>query len=145
MKKIILVLAVALTTLSSFASDRTVDPKVVELFKTEFVAAKEVNWTVAETYFKADFVFNDQRVSAYYSTEGELLGVTRFITVLDLPMNLQMALKKSYSSYWVSDLFEMTKSDATGYYITLEDADNTVVMKATSGGEWSVHKKSKKI
>ncbi len=144
MKKMFLVLAILLSTMSVFAGEKNVDPKVLESFKTEFASAKEVNWTAGETYFKADFIFNEQYVSAYYSKEGELIGLTRYISSLDLPLNLQTGLKNSYGDCWISDLFEMTKSNSTTYYITVENADTRLVLKAGAGENWSVYKKTKK-
>ena len=145
MKKMILMLAITLSTVCAFASDETVNAKVLESFRSEFASAKEVNWSTGSNYFQAEFTFNEQRVTAYYNTEGELLGLTRFITSLDLPMNLQASLKKSYADFWISDLFEVTKSDSTGYYITLENADTKIIMKASAENDWSVYKKVKKI
>lgn len=145
MKKMILVLAITISTLSAFARDEEkVSAKVLNAFQTEFISAKEVNWTAGDNYYKAVFTFNDQHVQAYYNLEGELLGLTRYITSLDLPMHLQTSLKKSYTDYWISDLFEVTKSDSTGYYITLENADSVIIMKATASDSWSVYKKAKK-
>lgn len=145
MKKMILALVILMTTLSSFASDETVSRRVLEAFQNEFASAKEVNWTAGADYYKADFTFNDQQVSAFYSQEGELMGITRNITILDLPVNLQASIKKSYSGFWIADLFEVTKSDSTGYYITLENADTMVVLKASGDNDWNVYKKTKKI
>lgn len=144
MKKMILVLAIIVSGMSAFASDEKVNARVLEAFQTEFNAAKNVNWTAGENYYKAEFVFNNQRVLAFYSLEGELMGLTRYITLLDLPLSLQANLKKNYSDYWISDVFEVSKSDATGYYITLEDADTRLVMKTTDGEDWTVYKKIRK-
>ena len=145
MKKILLILAITITTLTAFANDEKVSPKVLEAFQTEFNTAKEVNWTAGDNYFKAEFTFNGQHVNAYYAADGELLGLTRYITLLDLPMNLQTSLKKTYDDFWITDVFEVSKSDNTGYYITLENADTRIIMKAGTDGEWNVYKKAKKI
>jgi hypothetical protein len=144
MKKIILMLAITISTLSAFAGEE-VNPRVLASFKNEFASAKEVAWTVTADYFKAEFTFNGQYVNAFYNTDGELMGLTRNITSLDLPMNLQASLKKSYEDFWISDLFEITRSNNTGYYITLENADSKIVLKATAGEDWSVYKKVKKV
>lgn len=144
MKKIILTLAIAISTLGAFAGEE-VNPKALASFKNEFASAKEVTWTVTAEYFKAEFTFNGQYVNAFYNADGELMGLTRNITSLELPMNLQASLKKSYEDFWISDLFEITKSNNTGYYITLENADSKVVLKATAGEDWSVYKKVKKV
>lgn len=144
MKKIIMILAVLISTTSAFASEENVATKVLNAFKTEFNTAKEVEWTVGSNYYKAAFVYNEKHVFAYYNEEGELLGLTRYLSSDDLPLNLQNNLKKSYSKYWISDLFEVAKSDGTAYYITLEDADTKIVLKASAESDWSVYQKTRK-
>lgn len=146
MKKIIITLAIALSTFSSFAGEvkESVSTRVLDAFKTEFVSASDVTWTTGPNFYKAEFVYNSQHVSAFYSTEGELLGTTRYISSLDLPINLQTGLKKSYSNYWISDLFEVSNAEGTGYYITLENADSKIVLKSTGGQSWSGYKKTTK-
>jgi hypothetical protein len=142
MKKMILTLAVAMSALFSFAGDVAVSSKVLDAFKNDFVSAKEVTWTEGSGYYKASFIFNEQHVSAFYSTDGELMGMTRYISSVDLPINLQASLKKSYGSYWIADLFEVSNSEGTGYYITLENADSRIILKSTTGGNWKVYKKN---
>lgn len=151
----ILTLAIAVSTLSAFAGsaygkpmaaagEDNVSPKVLDAFKTEFNTAKEVEWTVGSNYYKATFTYNDKHVFAYYDTEGELLGLTRYLSPLDLPLALQSSLKKTYAGYWISDLFEVAKNNGTSYYITLENADTKMVLKAADATEWSVYQKTRK-
>ncbi len=144
MKKMILTLAVALSTMCSFAGEVTVSSRVLDAFKTNFASVKEVIWTATNSYYKAAFVFNDQHVFAFYSTEGELMGLTRYITSPDLPLSLQASLKKDYSNYWISDLFEVSNNDGTGYYITLENADAKIILKSTNGENWKTFQKKTK-
>jgi hypothetical protein len=144
MKKMILTLAVALSTMCSFAGEVNVSSKVLDAFKNEFASAKEVTWTATNSFYKASFVFNDQYVFAFYSTDGELMGTTRYISSVDLPISLQTGLKKDYSKYWISDLFEVSNSEATGYYITLENADSKIVLKSTGGESWQTYQKKSK-
>ncbi len=122
MKKIIVTLAIALSTLSSFAGEVKVSSKVLDAFNSSFASATEITWTSTSNYYKASFVFNEQHVFAFYSADGELMGLTRNISSLDLPLTLQTSLKKDYSNYWISDLFEVSNSEGTGYYITVENA-----------------------
>src|SRR5690349_15838401 len=121
MKKMILSLAIVFTTLSAFAGnahgEENVDQKVLNAFKNDFISATQVSWTISNDYYKAEFMYNDKYVFAYYNTDGELLGMTRYISPVDLPIHLQMNLKKKYNNYWISDLFEVAKNDATSYYI----------------------------
>ena len=145
MKKIIVTLAVALSTLCSFAGEVNVNAKVLDAFNSNFATAKEVTWTASRNYYKATFVFNDQHVYAFYSADGELMGLTRYISSLDLPISLQVSLKKDYSNYWISDLFEVSNSEGTSYYITIENADAKVVLKSAGSEDWKTYQKKTKV
>lgn len=146
MKKMILTLVIAvstLSTLSAFASEVKVNTKVLNAFKTEFATVNDVEWTVGENYFIASFNYNQKQVFAYYDEQGILLGLTRNISTADLPMNLQYNLKKEYNNYWISDLFEVAKNGRTEYYVTVENADKKIVLLAT-GSDWEEYKKVRK-
>ena len=51
MKKMIMTLVIAVSTLSAFAGEEAVAPKVLDAFKNEFNTAKEVEWTVGSDYY----------------------------------------------------------------------------------------------
>jgi hypothetical protein len=136
MKQIILTLA--------GAENANVDSQVLNAFKNEFNAAQEVKWTESSDYYKASFIFNGQYVAAFYSHDGELMGITRYITSLELPVKLQTSLKKNYSAYWISDLFEVSNSEGVAYYVTLENADKKIVLKS-AGNSWDVYKSTEKL
>jgi hypothetical protein len=146
MKKmmIALVMMFSITMSYAFTGEEAVSKQVLAAFKTEYAAATEVAWTTGNSYYKVAFTMNEQRLFAYYNTQGEFMAVTRNISSFQLPLNLQSSLKKSYSTYWISDLFEMAGNDVTGYYVTLENADSKVVLKSTDGSDWSVFKKNRK-
>ena len=148
MKKMILTLAIAVSSLASFAGsskgEENVNKKVLDAFKTEFSTAKEAEWTAGDDFYKASFMYNDKHVFAYYNTDGDLLGITRFISSLDLPLNLQIGLKKKGNGYWISDLFEVAKNEVTSYYITLENADLKMVLRSIGGSNWEEFKTVKK-
>lgn len=144
MKKMIVTLAIAVSSLVAFAREENVSKKVLDAFKTEFATVKEVEWTTGSDYYKASFKYNEKYVFAYYSLDGELLGLTRYISPVDLPLSLQIDLKKKSNSYWVSDLFEVAKNGTTSYYLTLDNADTKLVLKSTGGSDWEVFKTVKK-
>lgn len=137
-------LAIAISSFAVFAGEENVNNNVLTSFSKDFAGASEVKWTTGSEFYKATFVYNSQSVMAYYTTDGELLGLTRYISSLDLPFNLQTNLKKEYTDYWISDLFEVSNNDGTNYYITLEKADAKVVLQSANGSKWSVYKKSTK-
>lgn len=143
MKKMMITLAFAACSLLSFASD-DVSKNVLDAFKKEFTTAQEVKWTTGNDYYKASFIQNDQYISAYYSYTGELLGLTRNMSVLSLPLKLQAKLRGEYSEYWISDLIELSDNDGTHYYITVEKADVKLMLKSDDNTDWSVFKKTSK-
>jgi hypothetical protein len=145
MKKMMLTLAIAISTLSAFAVEEKVSPKVLDAFKNEFNTAKEVEWTVGNTYYMATFTYNDKYVFAYYTVNGILLGLSHYISPAELPMALQNNLKKNYNDYWVSDLFEVAKNGKTEYYVTLENADRKIVLQSSGSNEWEEYRKVRKV
>jgi hypothetical protein len=147
MKKIMLVWALVLTVGigSSFARPtESVSQQTISAFKRDFASAQDVSWEINKETAKATFNMSGQVMFAYYSQAGELLAVTRNIVSTQLPINLIADLKKGYNEYWISDLFEMAVSDSSSYYITLENGDQTVVLKSTGAAGWEVFKKVKK-
>ena len=144
MKKIIIAAAM-FVSLSAFANDEKINPKILNAFHTEFTTVQDVEWTVSQEYFRASFDMNGQRVFAFYNTDGELMGITRNISSAQLPVSLQSSLKKNYSNYWISDLFEIANNDGTSYYVTMEDGNKKIVLKSSGGTDWSTYKKDRKI
>ena len=148
MKKVLagLVLGSILLVNTAFANTgEKVNQKVADAFKHEFVQAKEVVWEKTDSYFKAVFKMNDDVFTAYFSQEGEMMGVVRNLLSTELPIGLQTSLKRDYSDYWISDLFEYAKKDVSGYYVTVENAEERITLQSTDGRTWSTYLRSKKI
>lgn len=137
-------LAIAFSTVCAFAGEEKVAPEVLDAFNNEFSTAKEVEWTIGSDYYMATFTYNEAHVFAYYNADGRLLGLTRYISPDVLSMNLQASLKKNYSDFWISDLFEVAKNGGTAYYITLENADKKIVLESAGGKDWELFKKVRK-
>ena len=140
---ILLTFVASLITAPSFAKDKGVTPSILKSFNTTFNMATDVEWTTTENLYKARFVLNGQVVNAYYSTDGEMLAVTRNITSQQLPLTLQTKLKKEYGEYWITDLFELNNDAGTGYYITLETSENKLILQSVNNN-WSLYSKTKK-
>ncbi|RYE14114.1 MAG: lipoyl(octanoyl) transferase [Rickettsiales bacterium] len=117
----------SLVSTTSHASDEVnVSSAVISSFQASFKNASEVTWKVTGNYFKANFVLNEQYVSAFYGETGNLVAVTRNISSFQLPITLQTKLKDAYSNYWISDLFELSDDNGTSYYVTVEDGGNLI-------------------
>ncbi len=138
-------LILTLTVTSAFAGEVKVSSQVLESFKKEFSTAQDVSWIAGSNFYRAAFKINEQNIFAYYTLEGELISMARYMSSLQLPINLLTGLKKDYSQYWISDLFEVNNSEGTRYYITLENADATLMMVSNNGGDWKSYNKKRKI
>lgn len=139
---------VTLVTIGSGAafanSEETVNQQVLNSFRQEFAGATEVSWQNNRDFVKATFTLNDQVMFAFYSQNGDLLAITRNISSDKLPLSLLNGLKKNYSEYWITDLFEMVAGGESTYYITVQNADVEVVLKSTEFGVWETFKKNRK-
>ena len=142
-------LFILLTALSSFfvksvsANDEIVSLPVLQSFQNSFTEAKEVRWVIAKEFIRADFEFNGQYLTAFYSKDGKLAGVTKNIVSTQLPIVLQTSLKKEYTGYWISDLFELSNEEGVSYYVTLENADGKLILQSSLSGWHHYHKKSR--
>lgn len=146
MKKMIMMLAMvlSLSTMYAFTGEEAVSKQAVTNFKAQFKGASEANWTTGKNYYKVTFTMSDQKLFAYYNTEGDFIALTRYISSTQLPLNLQTSLKNDYSDLWITDLFEMADRNGTTYYVTLENADAKIVLQSTDGKNWYTYEKSKK-
>jgi hypothetical protein len=130
---------------SAFANGKEeVSDRIIQSFQKEFAGAQHVEWVTTKEFVKATFVLNEQVVYAYYGQDGQLLGVTRNILPGQLPINLLTDVKKSYTNYWITDLFEMAANHENVYYVTLENSDHKIVLRSSGTNGWEVFKKEKK-
>ncbi|MBS1596628.1 MAG: hypothetical protein JST75_00275 [Bacteroidetes bacterium] len=149
MKKLMLIMSVVLVAgfTQAFADkgkEKEVNQQANASFTKDFSTAKNASWEQYKNYVKVTFTLNNQVMYAYYSNEsGHLMAVSRNITSEQLPINLMTSLRKDYKGYWISDLFEMASDGQTSYYVTLQNADETVVLKS-SGSDWNVFKTTAK-
>ena len=148
MKKISLSIAIVLMMgLSAFAAkneESDVNQTVVRSFHREFVNAKNVKWEQKVGYVKVEFTLNDQVLFAYYNNEGQMTALVRNIVSDQLPISLLTSLKRDYTGFWISELFEIAADEQTNYYVTLEDANKKIVLRSTGIDSCDVYSKSKK-
>ena len=148
MKKSILTIAsmltIALSTAFASINDEGVSLKTKTSFNNNFNTASSVQWQQEKNFAKATFTMNSQVMNAYYNEDGELMAITRNILSSQLPINLMASIKNDYSKHWISNLFEIAANSETSYYVTLENADETIILKSADFNTWSVYKKTKK-
>ena len=73
---------------------------------------------------------------------GDCLKNTHlFFYLLSFLYRLQELLE---TDFWITGLFELSDESGTDYYVTLESADETVILKSVSDNSWSRYKKLSK-
>lgn len=148
MKKKITLLAMTavIMTTSIFATpiDVTVSSNVLGTFTEKFGGAREVSWSNTDSYVKAAFKMNDQYMFAYFSENGQFIGVARNLASYQLPLNLQIELKKSAENGWITEVFEFATETETSYFATIENADQKIQLKSLGYNSWTAYKKTKK-
>ena len=150
-KKLALMIAFLLTACVSysFATPTTtptdeVSGEIKASFHKEFRNAQIIGSEVRKNFTKLTFKMNDIVLFAFYSDNGQLLAVTRNILSSQLPISLQLNLKKSYGNYWITELFEINGEGQNCYYVTLENADKKLTLRSTGDETWEVYEKSDK-
>jgi hypothetical protein len=146
-KGILSIAAVLMMGISVFAAnndDKDINQSVVRSFHSEFTNAKNIKWEQKTGYVKVEFTMNDQVLFAYYDNDGKLTAIVRNIVSDQLPISLLTNLKKEYTGYWISELFELASDDQTTYYVTLENADKKIVLRSNGTDSWDVYSKSRK-
>lgn len=146
MKKYFLsIITTAFITLSSFAHNiAEVNQAVIKSFQKDFTSATNVEWVQTNGLNKATFTMNGNVLFAFYTNSGERVALTRNLTSDQLPIVLTSELKKCYEGFWISDLFEMATDQQTTYYVTLENADQKIVLESVGVQGWQSYKKEKK-
>lgn len=133
-----------MVALSSFAHNgEEVNENVLRSFNKEFAGASDVNWDISKSVLKATFRLNGQVMFAYYHESGDLVAVTRNLVSGQLPIGLLADLKKNYQDYWITDLFEISADESSNYYITLQNADQTIILRSAGTQGWQLFRKQK--
>lgn len=139
-----MILAMVVLTSASFASNREmIAPAVVASFQKTFNNASEVSWSSSRDFYKVQFLLNNQYITAFYDADGGLLALTKNISSTQLPILLDANLRAQYDGYWISELIECSTNDEVSYYVTLENANEKLILKSYSSN-WNIQKKIKR-
>ncbi len=145
-------LLVLLTLSTAFAGPRNgnenskdgVSKRVESSFRKEFANAEQTTWSRINKFYKAQFTLHGQVLFAVLNEDGEIISVYRNILSQQLPIRLMNHLKENYSGYWITELFELAQDNQTFYYVTLEDANTRLTLKAENSNDWFEYMKLKK-
>ncbi|WP_157433426.1 hypothetical protein [Adhaeribacter aquaticus] len=113
---------------------------VLSQFSSTFKGAEDVSWEVSSKFQKATFIFNGEKLSAYYNFDGELLGTTKVVEEYTeiSPVALK-SLVKSYPGYSIAGIVKYS-TDETAYYFNLKNEKENFVVKVSPDGYASFFK-----
>ena len=139
MKKRFLVLTTALilTFSATFAKETpSVPATIVTELHQKFTKADNIQWETTANFYKATFTIDGHPLKAFYSYDGELIGVSRQISVDQLPLALIADVKERSANSTITDFFELLTDRGTEYYITYKGDKDTKTFKST-GEYWT--------
>jgi len=144
MKHFIVTLSFVFISLFGYSTDNIISPDIQTRFLYEFEHASNVSWSQVKDFYKASFTMDGRAMSAFYNADGELIAVTKNISVAELPETLANNLKKELSNAWLSELFIMSTPNGEAYFANIENGTTTTVLEAGMTRKWSVYNKSNK-
>ncbi|ULQ51850.1 hypothetical protein [Flavihumibacter fluvii] len=145
MKKIILIAAAAFASMASFANVDPVTGKVLEAFRASFADAKNVQWKSLDEsgLFQATFNYQNSELSAFYSEDGEMVAVARYINKANLPIMVSKEINERYPDHAIQTVIERIANGSTTYHVTLNSPKSSLVVAVSPSGDFSVSKKIK--
>ena len=146
MKKIITILALVLTVSTSFAftGPESVSRQALNTFSSDYAGATDEIWTINKDFYQVAFTLDGKRMFAFYNKSGDFIAITHNISSVQLPGGLKKSLKKLMGNRWITDLFEVSHDNETSWYVTLETADQKIILKS-NGGNWRIYQNVAKM
>ncbi len=145
MKKLFILALIAIATgTSAFAGPSS---KASEHFAAAFSTAKNVSWKTTDRFEKVSFVLNNEKVDAFYGTDGELIGTSKTMAFEKLPKSALEIITTNYTfpTYQVKDCIEFDDvNNGKNYYVSLDKANETIALKITPSGIVTVYSRTRK-
>lgn len=131
------------------------DPAMVSTIdKVNFIAdfgfIRNAGWAKSTKYNKVTFVKNGNPMTAYFNTQGEIIGTTAVKKFSDLPSSSQKIIKSRYNDYAIGDViyFEDYRADDTdgilygvkfqypgNYFLELTKGAKRIIVEVNPEGE----------
>lgn len=111
---------------------------LIKQFQKQFSSASDVTWKTTNEFTSASFVAKGEKTSVFYNNDGNLIGVSKEITVEDLPKAAQKKVDENYSKFSVKSVIEFTDASGTlNYYIQLQNERKQFILRSDELGDIS--------
>ena len=122
-------------TMSAFAKPIEVNDYLIKQFESQFRGASNVTWKTTAQFTSASFMQNGQKVSVFYNSQSDLIGVSKTITVTELPKKAQQTLTARYNDYTVVSVIDFTNEEGVeSYYIQLDNKGKQIILQSDEFG-----------
>jgi len=143
MKSLFLTVALFLATFTAnvFAREVPVTLPTLTTFKASFSDATDVQWTISDHMYRADFwVEGEKKIAFFNINDGSLIVTCHYISVTELPKSLQSSLKVHTANATLKELFVIEENDTKDYYATIEQDGQRSIFKSALK-KWEVFRK----
>ena len=125
-------------TMSAFAKPIEVKNYLVRQFKQQFSNASNVTWKTTSKFTSATFMEDGQQTRVFYNPQNELIGVSREITINEIPKKAQQVINARYNNYTVVSVINFTNADGQeNYYIQLQTENKQFILQSDEYGSVS--------
>ena len=103
-------------------------------FKTDFKSADDAMWTVTPSSQKVSFTQNNIDYTAFYSFNGDYLGITQNVSYKRMPSAVKKEITNEYKGYEVSNVIKYKTHGADEpvvYFVDMKNAAKEIVLKVT--------------
>jgi len=122
-------------TSSLYAQSKT-SSAVISSFQSSFSQAANETWSTVKGLYRVDFDLENEKVTAFFNGDGDLIASSRNVTLEQIPLSLKSDLKKQFHDYEVSSLFEVDKEGGVIYYATVKNDSKLLKLESTTSGDW---------
>ncbi len=118
---------------------------VSKAFSAKFTNAKDVTWKENSGFFFVEFQVKDKALKAAYLEDGEMVAMSRTVSIDLLPMAVTEALSDRYANYVMPlTVTEIVMNGATNYYMIVQGKTRNLQLKCSPDGNITIDKKFKK-
>ena len=140
MKKLFIasLMVISVFTSAFAAEDITTGSSATYMFNTNFKGATNITWTTKGDFTKAAFTKDNQKMEAFFNSNGDLISTSTSVTINDLPTSAKRTLAKNYATYTISEAISLDYMDETSYYVSATNGKESKIIKIAANGESSI-------
>jgi hypothetical protein len=140
----ILFLSISLSSFAGNPVEKIPGFRGVEHFMSTFPQATGIVCKNKGEFTEVNFTWQGMKLAAFYDLDGNQIATSREISVDNLPLTVQLNLKKEYAGFIPKEALEFDDIDnSLSYYVTVVSIKTTYLLRVSADGSSSVFKKMK--